>query len=192
MVSVTGEAADAELIAAVGQNEDAFALLYDRHAAQLYRYAYPRVGREAAEDVVADTFLAAFRSIDRYDTTRPDARAWLFGIATNVLARHRRTERARYRALAKSSGSEQVELEFAELVDSHVSAVAASRTLAKSLARLAARDRDVLLLVAWAELTYEQVSQTLNIPVGTVRSRLNRARRKMREMLKSNDVEVSL
>ncbi len=55
----------------------------------------------------------------------------------------------------------------------------------------AARDRDVLLLVAWAELTYEQVAQTMNIPVGTVRSRPNRARRKMREMLKNNDVEMT-
>jgi RNA polymerase sigma-70 factor (ECF subfamily) len=191
MVSVTQEVADADLIAAVGRDEDAFALLYDRYAGQLYRYACPRVGREAAEDVVAETFLAAFRSISRYDTSRPDARAWLFGIATKELARHRRTEGARYRAMARS-GAPQVELEFAELVDSHVSAEAASRALAASLAQLAARDRDVLLLVAWAELTYEQVAQTLAIPVGTVRSRLNRARRKMREMLKKYDVEVVL
>lgn len=185
------EMTDADLIAAVGHDKNAFAVLYDGHATQLYRYAYPRVGREAAEDVVAETFLAAFRSIGRYDTSRADARPWLFAIATKELARYHRKERARYRALVKAA-SQPAEDEFAELVDSHVSAGAASRALAASLAALAARDRDVLLLAAWAELTYDEIARALEIPVGTVRSRLNRARRKTRETLKTYHVEVDL
>jgi RNA polymerase sigma-70 factor (ECF subfamily) len=187
---VAPEVADAELIAAARHDKSAFAVLYDRHARQLYRYVFRRVGREVAEDVVAEAFLAAFRGLDRYDISRPDARAWLFGIVTKQLARYHRTERARYRALARAA-SEPAVIEFAERVDGYVSAAAAGPGLASALARLARRDRDVLLLVAWGELTYEEVAAVLSIPVGTVRSRLNRARRRMRDMLRDNDVEVA-
>jgi RNA polymerase sigma-70 factor (ECF subfamily) len=187
---VAPDVADAELIAAAQHDGDAFAALYDRHAGQLYQYAVRRVGREVAEDVVAETFLAAFRALDRYDPSRPDARAWLFAIMTKQLARYHRTERARYRALAKAA-LEPAVTEFAERVDGYVSAAAAGRGLAAAMARLAGRDRDVLLLVAWGALSYEEVAGVLSIPVGTVRSRLNRARRKMRDMLRDNDVEVA-
>lgn len=176
------EVSDVDLIVAARHDDDAFAALYDRHAPQLYRYASRRVGREVAEDVVAETFLAAFRALERYDTTRPDARAWLYAIATKELAKHHRTERTRYRTLARAA-AEPTATDFAERVDGYVSAAGAGRSLAKGLSRLARRDRDVLLLIAWGELSYEQVAGVLSIPVGTVRSRLNRARRKMRDFL---------
>lgn len=181
MVSVA-QATDADLIVAARHDDDAFATLYDRHAPQLYRYVHRRAGREVAEDVVAETFLGAFRGLDRYDTSRPDARAWLYAIATKELAKHHRTERARYRTLARAA-SEPAVTEFAERVDGYVSAAASGRDLARTLAGLARRDRDVLLLIAWGELSYDEVAGVLSIPVGTVRSRLNRARRKMRESL---------
>ncbi|GAA4670388.1 RNA polymerase sigma factor [Phytohabitans rumicis] len=191
MVSVTREVTDAQLIAAAQHDGTAFAELYDRHVGRLYRYACRRVGKETAEDVVAETFLAAFRALERYDTDRPDAGAWLFAIVTKELAKHHRTERARYRALAKAP-AEPTDAGFDERVDGYVSAAAAGRQLAAAMARLAARDRDTLLLVAWGELSYEDVARVLSVPVGTVRSRLNRARRKMRGMLKDIDMEVAL
>jgi len=181
-VRAAPEVADADLILAARHDDDAFATLYDRHAIQLYRYVCRRVGPEVADDVVAETFLAMFRGLERYDTSRPDARAWLYAIATKELARHHRTERARYRTLARAA-SEPAVTEFAERVDGYVSAAGAGRSLAKALARLARRDRDVLLLIAWGEMSYEEVAGVLSIPVGTVRSRLNRARRKMRDAL---------
>lgn len=178
---------DASVIAASRTDPDAFAVIYDRYAAQLYRYAYRRVGAQVAEDVVADAFLAAFRARDGYDTSRPDARPWLYAIVTSALARHHRAERARYRALARTA-PEQEEDVLSDRVASSVSAWAARGALGSGLAALSGRDRDVLLLIAWGDLSYEEVAQALSIPVGTVRSRLNRARRKLRERLGPNRI----
>ncbi|HTJ37274.1 MAG TPA: RNA polymerase sigma factor [Dactylosporangium sp.] len=166
-----------------------FAVLYDRYSAQLYRYAYRRVGAELAEDAVAETFLAAFRRRDRYDAGRAGARAWLFGILTRELARWHRTESARYRAFARA-GVDDVVPGFADRVDAAVSAQALNRPLAGALARLSRGDRDVLLLVAWGDCSYEEVAETLGIRLGTVRSRLHRARRQIREALGALELEV--
>jgi RNA polymerase sigma-70 factor (ECF subfamily) len=177
---------DALLIQASWDDPDRFAALYDRYAAQLFRYAYRRIGAAAADDVVAEAFLAAFRRRHSYDLSRPDARPWLFGILTRELGRHERAERAHYRALARSAGSSTPTDSAADAADAvvdRVSAGAARNQLAAALAALPARDRDVLLLVAWGDFTYEDVASALDIPVGTVRSRLNRARRKVRAAL---------
>ncbi|WP_203785108.1 RNA polymerase sigma factor [Paractinoplanes rishiriensis] len=161
---------------------DRFATLYDRYAGALYRYAHQRVGPQAAQDVVAETFLAAFQRRTAYDANRPEARPWLFGILTRKLARYRRSERADYRALSRSSVDTTIDGP-ADVVAERVTAHAARAALGAALAGLPARDRDVLLLVAWGELSYEEVAAALGIPVGTVRSRLNRARRKVKESL---------
>ncbi|PTA43222.1 RNA polymerase sigma factor [Micromonospora sp. RP3T] len=166
-----------------------FARLYDRYAGALYRYACQRVGEHVAEDVVADTFLAAFQQRDSYDPGRAEIRPWLFGILTRKLARHHRTERTRYRALARSA----VEVAVGDLADdvtTRVAAAASHASLARALGRLSAGDRDVLLLIAWCDFTYEEVAAAVGIPLGTVRSRLNRARRRVREALGGTDPSV--
>lgn len=175
-------AGDATVIEASWRDTERFAVLYDRYAAPLYRYAYRRIGPELAEDVVAETFLAAFRRRRDYDLARPDARPWLFGIATKEIARRRRAEEARYRALART-GVDELVPGFADQVAASVTAQAVRGPLAKALARLSPADRDVLLLVAWSDLSYEEVAETLRIKIGTVRSRLHRARRQIREAL---------
>jgi RNA polymerase sigma-70 factor (ECF subfamily) len=180
---------DALLIRASWDDPDRFAALYDRYAAQLYRYAYRRIGAAAAEDVVAEAFLAAFRRRHTYDLSRPDARPWLFGILTRELGRHERAERAHYRALARSAASSTPADSPADAVVDRVSAGAARNQLAAALAALPARDRDVLLLVAWGDFAYGDVASALDIPVGTVRSRLNRARRKVRDALGPTSTE---
>ena len=93
---------DAAVIAAADQDTEQFAVLYDRYAAGLHRYAYRRLGPEHAEDVVAETFAIAFRRRRTYDRSRPDARPWLYGIATKEIARWHRSEEARLRAWARS------------------------------------------------------------------------------------------
>jgi RNA polymerase sigma factor (sigma-70 family) len=173
---------DAVVIEASWSDPDRFAALYDRYAAQLYRYAYQRVGSQHAEDVVADTFLAAFGQRGSYDVSRADARPWLFGILTRKLARHHRTERADYRAMSRTVSDQSVEGP-ADQVATRVAADAVRAPLAAALAGLAGGDRDVLLLIAWGELSYDEVATALGIPIGTVRSRLNRARRKVRAAL---------
>jgi RNA polymerase sigma factor (sigma-70 family) len=173
---------DAAVIERSWRDPEAFAALYDRHAAVLHRYAARRLGAAVADDIVAETFLAAFRRRRRYDLSRTDARPWLYGIAANLIRRHRRTEVRMFRTLARTGADPAIE-GHADRVDSEVSAAAVHRELAAALAGMAAGDRDVLLLVAWAGLRYEEVALALNIPVGTVRSRLSRARVKARTAL---------
>jgi len=181
-----GPLPDCEVIALSLDEPEQFAVLYERHSAVLYRYAYRRLGEESAEDVVASAFLAAFQARHRYDRARPEARPWLFGILTKEIARRRRGEAARYRALARSAVDGPVD-GLAEQVVADVGAQAARGELAAALARLSAGDRNTLLIIAWGGLSYEEAALALEIPVGTVRSRLNRARRKMRDALGGKD-----
>ncbi|WP_067483977.1 RNA polymerase sigma factor [Actinomadura hibisca] len=173
---------DAELISRSHADPEAFAELFDRYAPMLYRYVSRRLGPEVAEDLVGETFLVAFGKRGKYDLAHPDARPWLFGIVTKLVARHHRSEAARYRALRRSPVDGAVESP-ADAVAAMVTASAVRPLLAEALAALPRRDRDVLLLVAWGDLSYEEVGQALGIPVGTVRSRLHRARRKVRAAL---------
>lgn len=176
------EPADSVLIAQSRDAPEQFGLLFQRHAAQIHAYAARRLGEPIADDVMAETFLAAFRHRDRYDVSRQSARPWLYGIATRLIARHRRAEARAYSALART-GVDPVTESFTDEVISRVAALDKRTQLAGALARLKTGDRDVLLLVAWADLTYEEVSESLGIPVGTVRSRLHRARAQVRQSL---------
>ena len=173
---------DAALIEWSWQEPETFAELYDRHAEPIHRYVSRRLGDAMADDVVADTFLAAFRRRQGYDLRRPDARPWLYGIAANLIGKHRRAEVRMLRAFARTGADPAVD-GHADRIDNRVSAAAVQRDLAAALAGLSAGDRDVLLLIAWADLSYEETATALDIPLGTVRSRLNRARRKVREAL---------
>jgi RNA polymerase sigma factor (sigma-70 family) len=181
-----GEVTDAEIIRASWQSPDRFGALYDRYAPVLYGYAFLRIGRASAEDVVADTFLASFTQRHSYDIARSSARPWLFGILTNKIAERGRAEKIHYRAHARAWQSPVVE-GMADRVADQVSAQAQRGRLAAALSRLNAADRHVLLLVAWGQLSYDEVAQALQIPPGTVASRLNRARRKVRAALDDQD-----
>ncbi|TDD12523.1 RNA polymerase sigma factor [Nonomuraea deserti] len=176
------QADDAEVIERARSDPGAFSTLFDRHAAALHRYVARRLGDSLADDVVAETFLTAFRRLGRYDTAHRDARPWLYGIAANLIGKHRRTEVRAYLALART-GVDEVAESYADRVEARVSAGAAHRDLANALATLSPQDREVLLMIAWADLSYEEVARALGIPVGTVRSRLHRARRKTRAAL---------
>ncbi|TMR08841.1 RNA polymerase sigma factor [Nonomuraea turkmeniaca] len=174
--------ADSELVCASWTDPEVFAELFDRYSAMLYRYVSKRLGPEPAEDLVGETFLVAFSRRKSYDLAYEDARPWLFGILTKLISRHHRKEAARYRALLRAPVDSDIESP-ADRVAAGVTAQAVRAELAGALAALPAKDRDVLLLIAWGDLTYEEVAQALGIPVGTVRSRLNRGRRKVRAAL---------
>ena len=161
---------------------------YDQHARTLLRFCARRVGPETAEDVVAATFLTAFERRMDFDPSRSDVLPWLYGIAVNHLRRHRRDEIRAYRALARA-GVDPL-FNAAGILDSHdqragerADARVRSRAVAAVLASLPRRQRDVLLLTAVAELDYAEVAAALNIPIGTVRSALHRARHKLRAAL---------
>ncbi|MEU5562513.1 RNA polymerase sigma factor [Micromonospora musae] len=177
---------DATVIERSARDPDRFAVIFDRHASHIHRYLARRLGRETADDLVAETFLTAFRKRGQYDPRRPDARPWLYGIATNLVGQHRRAELREYR-LRQLLAADRGEDFPADRIDADVTARSLRRLLTAALAELSPGDRDVLLLIAWEELTYEQVAAALTIPVGTVRSRLNRARRKVRKALGETD-----
>jgi len=173
---------DSDLIGQSVQDGERFAGIFDRHAATVHRYLSRRVGRSLADDLTAETFLVAFRQRERYDTRHPDARPWLYGIATNLLRRSQRAEIRQYRALART-GLDPVGQHGEDDVVARVVASAAHRRLAAVLAKLPAGERSTLLLVAWEQLTYEEVARALDVPVGTVRSRLHSARKRIRAAL---------
>ena len=173
---------DAAVIEASRTEPDRFASLFDRHAPHIHRYLARRVGPQAADDLVAETFLVAFGKRASYDPRFRDARPWLYGIATNLVGQHRREEVRQFR-LRLSAGPAPVQNDDAERAVVNLTAQSIRSTLGKALAALAKPERDVLLLVAWEQFSYEEVARALAIPVGTVRSRLHRARTKVRKTL---------
>ncbi|WP_027945215.1 RNA polymerase sigma factor [Amycolatopsis taiwanensis] len=157
-----------------------FGRLFDEHAGVLHRYLARRVGATTAEDLVGDTFVIALQQRKSYDPARAGVRSWLYGIATNLLRHYLRTEVRALRATARAAGQSEVHEEHAGRVTDRVDAASRARQLAGALAELAPGDRDVLLLVSWAELSTSEVAEALDIPAGTVRSRLHRVRRWLR------------
>jgi RNA polymerase sigma-70 factor (ECF subfamily) len=161
---------------------DEFTALYDQHFRDIYRYIAGRLGRDVADDIAADTFLIALRRWHTFDAERGGVRPWLFGIATKLVAQHRRQETRRYRALGRV-GPEEVTDSHETRVVNWVTAEGLQPRLAKAIAALSSAERDVLLLNALCELSHEEIAQALDIPYGTVGSRLSRARKKVRSTL---------
>ncbi|WP_062442721.1 RNA polymerase sigma factor [Herbidospora daliensis] len=173
---------DAELVAGFRRDPEAFTRVYDHYFRDVYRYVAGRLGESAADDVAAETFLTAFRLRARFEPERGALRPWLFGIATNLVARHRRKEARHYQALARTGAEPDTESHETRVLAS----VAAGRLhadLVRALASLNRGERDVLLLVALAQLSHEEVAEALGISYGTVGSRLSRARTKLRKLI---------
>ena len=164
---------DATLLATCGERPEAFATLVERHHATLFRYVARRIGAADAEDVIAETFAAAYRARDAYDPARADARPWLFGIATNQLRRRGRDEAQRLAAFART-GVDPVAPGAVPARDLEGSEVA------RALAALRPEHRDVLFLHAVAGLSYDEIAVALAVPVGTVKGWLSRARERAR------------
>lgn len=175
---------DSAALAASLTSPAEFAPIFDRHHDAVHAYLQRRVGPDAADELAAQTFLVAFERRARYDPSRPDARPWLFGIATNLLLHHRRRVGRQLRAYART-GVDPV-LDAFEGVEARLDAAGLGRELAAALAGLPAAELEVLLLYAWAELSYPEIGTALEIPVGTVRSRLWRARGRIRELLRAD------
>jgi RNA polymerase sigma factor (sigma-70 family) len=184
---------DAEVVARSLREPNQFAAIYDKYFVEVYRYIAGRLGRNVADDLAAETFFVAFRKRDRFDPARGRVRPWLYGIATILVGQHRREETRRYRALARAGRRVHGSVEGHD--DRVADAVTAQRlgpTLAVALADLGHRDRDVVLLVAIGELSHQEIALALDIPYGTVGSRLNRARKELRKALGGVDPMLDL
>jgi RNA polymerase sigma factor (sigma-70 family) len=191
--SVHRQLDDAAVVARSVREPDQFAAIYDRYFTEIYSYTAGRLGRNVADDLAAETFLVAFRKRDRFDPGRGNVRPWLYGITTTLIGQHRRDETRRYRALARAGGRMVDSAEgHADRVADAVTAERIGRRLAGALADLGHGDRDVLLLVALGDLSHDEVALALDIPYGTVGSRLNRARRELRTALGGVDPTLDL
>jgi RNA polymerase sigma-70 factor (ECF subfamily) len=157
---------DADAIARSASAPGAFGTVVERHFAAVHAFAQRRVGVDLADEVTAETFARGFDARRRYDRTHADALPWLLGIASNVMRRHWRTERRRLAAYARAVRHEPAVPAPPDVAGELLQAVAA----------LPRRQREVVLLYAWADLSYEEIARALDLPVGTVRSRLSRAR----------------
>ena len=152
------------------------AVWFDLHAGSLGVYAARRVGSTLARDIVAETFRVAWEQRDQYDVQLGGERAWLFGIATNLIRRHWRAEERRLRVQARAVRIENDDGDSLLQVDDRVDASRRFDRLIDAVGLLDPEDRDLLVLVAWEQMTSRQVAEVLGIPAGTVRSRLKRIR----------------
>lgn len=176
-------ALDSDAISASATTPAEFAAIFDRHFDAVHAYLQRRIGRDLADELSAEAFLIAFDGRARYDLSRPDARPWLFGIATNLLHRHRRHELRELRAYARSAADPI--LDAFDGVDARIDASGTRRRLVDALAGVPADELDALLLLAWADFSYPEIAEALGVPIGTVRSRLSRARARIRAALEA-------
>jgi len=176
---------DAVVIAASLDDPGRFGALFDRHATVLFRYLVRRVGVDDADALLGEVFRVAFEKRATYERKRPNARPWLYGIPTTLLARHRRSEARRMQATARLLARHGPADDPAEQVVATLDARELWPHVADAVARLPEEERDALLLYVWEELGYDEIATALGVPVGTVRSRLNRARLSLRELRSS-------
>jgi RNA polymerase sigma-70 factor (ECF subfamily) len=153
---------DACIITRSLEDPEVFAELFDRHAARIFRYAAIRVGPDAADDVMSETFYVAFRNRRSYELSRDNARPWLFGIATHLIGQRRKVE-ARHWRTSSRIGEPAWHEDGDDAIVERVSAQAVRAELALALARLPARYRDVLLLIALGDLDYSEAACALRV-----------------------------
>lgn len=171
---------DAEAIAASLADPPAFGVIFERHFGAIHGYLRRRLDRQLADELASQTFLVAFDRRSRFDPRRSDSRPWLYGIATNLARNHRRREVRELRAMAEMAPEGAPELEGIEL---RVDAERMRVRLAQALSELPTEEADVLLLFAWTELDQPDIADALAIPLGTVKSRLSRARQRLQAAL---------
>ena len=172
---------DAEVIEASWRNPEAFGAIFDRHLQAIYGFCLRRLGAEVAEDLAGETFLRAFHARSRFDISQTSALPWLFGIARNVVREQIRT------AVHREAGVERLheQPQFSP-IDQAVLATEARQDLdaiTRALLDLPEDEVETLLMHVWEGLSYAECALALGIPIGTVRSRINRIRRRLREHL---------
>ena len=178
---------DDQLIGASLTTPGAFAGIFDRHGPAVFAYLARRAGATPAEDLLGEVFRVAFERRSAYRADVVNARPWLFGIATNVLHRHRRREVRHLAALGRVDARAATVPDFGTASAGRLDDRALLERVGAVLAALPAGERDALLLYAWEDLSYAEIAVALDVPVGTVRSRINRARSRITSTLGAND-----
>ncbi|HEX5107871.1 MAG TPA: RNA polymerase sigma factor [Vicinamibacterales bacterium] len=185
-----GAVSDADLVRRTSRGDrDAFALLYRRHQATIFRFARFMTGCDAAaEDVVQDVFLALMRDAARYDARRAALSTYLYGVARHLTRRRLLRER-RFVALDALDGERAPEPPAADDLDADVLRRGAMRQLRRAILALPSRYREVVVLCDLEEVSYADAAATIGCPIGTIRSRLHRARQMLSHTLSANGTE---
>jgi RNA polymerase sigma factor (sigma-70 family) len=159
---------------------DAFGVLFDDHSRAVYNLAFRLTGSwQEAEEVVSLTFLEAWRLRGRVEPDGDSLRPWLMGITVNVVRNFSRAARRHQAAMARLPEPAAVP-DFADELADRLDDAAMLAAVRAAFGRLRPAEQDVVALCVWSELDYVAAAEALGIPVGTVRSRLSRARRKLR------------
>jgi RNA polymerase sigma-70 factor (ECF subfamily) len=169
-----------------------FEAVFREHFAAVYGFIAGRVGRALAEDLAAEAFVTAYRRRAAYQPERGSLRAWLYGIAANMVREHWRDEQQLLELdarVARDSLSPLPAAQFADAADERVIAATLAPRIAGALAALSREQREVLLLHAWSDLSHEEIAAALGIAQGTARSRLSRARAALRAQLGEFDFD---
>jgi RNA polymerase sigma-70 factor (ECF subfamily) len=168
----------------------AFGVLFERHAGRIYNYCFRRTADWAlAEDLTSATFLVAWRSRGRGPLRAESAEPLLYGIATNVVRNQRRSVKRARDAFRHLPMPRVDEPDFAEETAARLDDQVAMRRLLGVFSRLPRREQDVVALCDWSGLSYEEAAEALGLPIGTVRSRLSRGRRRLRELASGSGPE---
>ncbi|MFE6766482.1 RNA polymerase sigma factor [Streptomyces sp. NPDC057689] len=171
---------DEDLLARSAREPTAFEPLVARHSAALHGYLVRRAPA-AADDLLSEVWLQAYAHRGTFDAARGSARGWLFGVARNVLSRHRQT--AARAAAREEQQPDAVTADPWQAVDQRLDVASVAPELRRRLAELPSAERELLLLVAWEQLTPAEAAAAVGIPAGTARSRLHRARARLRDGL---------
>jgi RNA polymerase sigma factor (sigma-70 family) len=186
------EQSDGAVIAESLETPGTFGVIFDRHGSTLLRFLARRVDPPEAEGLLGEVFRIAFERRSIFDQDRESARPWLYGIAANVVAKYHRSVARRLRATARLSALRPLEDDPAERAVAATDAGVRWARVIDAIGALPESERQVLLLFAWEELTYEEIAMALGIPVGTVRSRLSRGRARLAALTDDRDTDAPL
>jgi len=162
-----------------------FSVIFDRYFRTIHGYVARRLGHDGADDLAGEVFRVAFERRQDFDPAASSARPWLYGIAANLMRTRLRSEQRRIRAMQRSLAAHRApeSNDDYERSGERLDAATTSLVVAAALLALPERDREALVLFAVEGLTYAEVGEALDLPIGTVRSRISRARSRLRELL---------
>ncbi len=162
---------------------EAFAVLFDRHSSKVYNHCFRRSAEwSMAEDLTSVVFLEAWRKRRQVRLHGDSVLPWLLAVANNCLRNAERSRRRYHRLLAKLPRPEDtppLDAQTSARVDDEVT----MRRLLLVFRQLNTEDQEVIALCDWSGLSYEEAATALDIPVGTVKSRLSRARTRLRTLM---------
>lgn len=167
-----------------------FEIIFDRHYDSVYYFMTRSVGADAGPDLTQEVFLLAFDRRRQFRTEVQSARPWLFGIANNLVRRWFRSEARRRTMLGRWVRRGRDPGDFTADAIDRLSAQATRGRLRRALLSIPDPERKVLLLFALGDLSYEEIAEALSTPVGTVKSRLHRARSRLRRLLDQEAASV--